>query len=76
MVEMVNAQAPEIRHEDIERAKAAGLSEEALFDAITVCSLFNFYNRWCDAAGVAAMPEAVFRERAKLMVGRGYKMEI
>lgn len=38
--------------------KAAGWSEEALYDAITVCALFNFYNKWIDATGVSDMPAA------------------
>ena len=73
-VEKVNSRAPEMTRGDIEAALAAGWTEEALYDAITVCSLFNFYNRWCDAAGVHAPPEEVLRRSAKKMAGRGYAM--
>jgi hypothetical protein len=34
---------------------AAGWTDEAIYCAITVCALFNFYNRWIDATGVHAM---------------------
>src|SRR6187455_2784826 len=31
---------------DVERLKDAGWSEEAIYDALTVASLFKFYNAW------------------------------
>ena len=41
--------------------RAAGWTDEALYFAITVCALFNFYNRWIDATGVHALSdEATF----------------
>ncbi len=52
----VNRTSNQITREDVEEARRAGWSDEALFDAISVCALFNFYNRWCDAAGVQDMP--------------------
>lgn len=76
LVEKVNRAAAEIRREDIESAKRAGWSEEALYDAITVCALFNFYNRWCDAAGVQPLPEAAYRHSARAMAARGYAHEL
>ena len=36
---------------------AAGWSENALFDAVQTCALFNFMNRIVEGAGVAAYPE-------------------
>jgi uncharacterized peroxidase-related enzyme len=36
---------------------AAGWSEEALFDAIQTCALFNFMNRIVEGSGVAEYPE-------------------
>jgi len=51
-VDKVNRQSNQIRREDIEEARAAGWDDEALYDAMTVCALFNFYNRWVDASGV------------------------
>ena len=32
--------------------REVGWTDEELYYAITVCSLFNFYNRWIDATGV------------------------
>lgn len=55
-LEKVNRQSNQIRPEDIAAVKQAGWSDEAIYDALTVCALFNFYNRWCDAAGVHDLP--------------------
>ena len=54
-VDKVNRQSSTIRPADIAEAKAAGWSDEALYDAISVCAIFNFYNRWVDATGVQDM---------------------
>jgi hypothetical protein len=37
--------------EDAERVRAAGVSDEALEDAIHVCALFNVIDRIADALG-------------------------
>ena len=75
-VDKVNSAAPEMRREDVEAARRAGWSEEALYDAMTVCGLFNFYNRWCDAAGVQDLPEDYYRLSAKRMATHGYSLEL
>jgi hypothetical protein len=46
--------------------------DEAIYYAITVCALFNFYNRWIDAAGVHAMSEEAHREFGKRTATHGY----
>jgi alkylhydroperoxidase family enzyme len=73
-IDRVNAAPAGIARADVEAAKEAGWSEEALYDAITVCALFNFYNRWCDGAGVHDLPEGACRAAAKRMAARGYRM--
>nr|PZN24016.1 MAG: peroxidase [Chloroflexota bacterium] len=62
----------QIRQADIDEAKAAGWSEEALYDAITVCALFQFYNTWIDATGVHDLPAAVYDAMGKRMAAHGY----
>ena len=52
-IEKVNRESSRLRVEDVEEVKASGWSDEALYDAITVCALFNFYNKWIDATGGA-----------------------
>jgi alkylhydroperoxidase family enzyme len=67
----VNHQSYAITAEDIGRLSAHGWSDEALYDAITVCALFNFYNRWIDATGVHALPDEVHKSNAARMAA-GY----
>lgn len=64
-----------IRQEDIDTAKAAGWSEAALYDAITVCALFQFYNTWIDATGVHDLPAATYEQMGKRMAAGGYVPE-
>src|SRR5204863_419269 len=40
---------------DIDKLREAGWSEEAIYDALTVASLFKFYNTWNNGAGVRTM---------------------
>jgi alkylhydroperoxidase family enzyme len=69
----VNRDSPAIGPPDIATVLEAGWTEEAIYDAINVCGLFNFYNRWIDAAGVHEMSEQAHREQAKRMASRGYR---
>lgn len=41
---------------DAERVYAAGWDEQALFDAVSVCALFNFMNRIVEGSGIKANP--------------------
>jgi alkylhydroperoxidase family enzyme len=66
-VDLVNRDAAAVGRADIEALVSAGWTEEAIYDAITVCALFNFYNRWNDATGVPAMSEEAHRAGAARM---------
>jgi hypothetical protein len=61
-----------IKHEDVDMVKAAGWSEEAIYDAVTVCALFKFYNTWIDATGVADMPPEAYDMSGKRLAMAGY----
>jgi len=50
----------------------AGWSEEAVYDAITVCALFNFYNKWIDATGVGDMPAEACAASGQRLAAFGY----
>lgn len=71
-IEKVNRESSRLRKEDVEEVKAAGWSEEALYDAITVCALFNFYNKWIDATGVSDMPAAAYAVSGERLATFGY----
>ena len=71
-VDKVNLDSPRITPEDMRPLYSAGWSDEAIYFAITVCALFNFYNRWIDATGVHAMSEEAHREGGKRTAAQGY----
>ena len=71
-LEKVNRESNSIRLEDVEEVRRLGWSDEALYDAISVCALFNFYNRWCDAAGVQDMPAAGYHASGHRLATEGY----
>jgi alkylhydroperoxidase family enzyme len=71
-IDKVNHDSPAVTPSDIETLHAAGWEDDAIFYAITVCALFNFYNRWIDATGVHAMSEAGHRAGGKRMAAGSY----
>jgi len=64
-----------ITQNDVDVARKAGWSDEALYDAITVCSLFQFYNNWIDATGVADMPALGYEMSGHRLATEGYALE-
>lgn len=72
LIAKIVEQSNQIRQPDIDAAKAAGWSDEALYDAITVCSLFQFYNTWIDATGVHDLPAAAYEKSGERLAGSGY----
>lgn len=71
-VDKVNRHSIDIGPEDIQSLITAGWDDEAIYFAITVCALFNFYNRWIDASGVHAMSDEAHRAGGKRMATQGY----
>ena len=71
-VDKVNRQSNTIRAADIAEVKRAGWTDEALYDAISVCALFNFYNRWIDASGVQDMPAPGYQISGHRLAAEGY----
>lgn len=71
-VDKVNRDSPRITADDMRPLYAAGWNDEAIYFAITVCALFNFYNRWIDASGVHALSEEAHRAGGKRSAQQGY----
>ena len=71
-VDRVNRDSQSITAADLGPVRAAGWTDEALYFAITVCALFNFYNRWIDATGVHALSDQAHAEGAKRSAKMGY----
>ena len=74
-IDKVNHESPAIQPADMRSAPGAGWTDEALYFAITVCALFNFYNRWIDATGVHALSEEAHRAGGKRMKTGSYARE-
>lgn len=71
-VRKVNFESITIQPEDIEVLHGNGYTDEAVYYAITVCALFNFYNRWIDASGVHPMSDEAHAAGAKRSAIHGY----
>lgn len=76
LVEKVVKGPKRVSETDIEQAKQAGWSDEALFDTITICALFSFYNTWVSATGVSNMPEFMYAMAGISLASNGYTNEI
>jgi uncharacterized peroxidase-related enzyme len=56
---------------EADAVRAAGWSDNALHDAIAVCSLNNFYNRWVDGCGADASDNFLAKS-GQMLADRGY----
>ncbi len=74
-VAKVNHRAWEISADDMKPLYAVGWTDEAIYYAVSVCALFNFYNRWIDATGVHAMSEEAHRESGRRTAKHGYSLK-
>lgn len=74
-VDKVNSNSPSITAADMRPLYAAGWADDAIYFAITVCALFNFYNRWVDASGVHALSDEAHRQGGKRSAEHGYVRE-
>ena len=71
----INKDSPRITASDLDALRASGWTDDAIYFAITVCALFNFYNRWIDATGVHVMSEEAHRQGGKRMATQSYARE-
>jgi len=71
-IDKVNRDSPRITADDMKPLHEAGWTDEAIYFAITVCALFNFYNSWIDASGVHALSEEAHRAGGKRTAQHGY----
>ena len=71
-VDKVNRDSVNMSADEMQPLYAAGWSDEAIYYAITVCALFNFYNRWVDASGVHPLSPEAHRAGGKRSAAHGY----
>jgi uncharacterized peroxidase-related enzyme len=72
----VTKQLPSVGEADIESLPRVGWTDEAIYYTITVCALFNFYNRWISASGVQAVSDEGHRTHGKVLAHRGYDPQL
>jgi uncharacterized peroxidase-related enzyme len=65
----------QITASDIETLKDAGWTEEAIYDALTVASVFKFYNTWNNGSGVQNMAPSDYQHSGSRLVTLGYCMD-
>jgi alkylhydroperoxidase family enzyme len=71
-VDRVNGCSRSVTSRHIEELHAVGWDDDAIYYAITVCALFNFYNRWVDASGVHALSDEAHRQGGMRSATTGY----
>ena len=65
----------EVTGADADAVRAAGVSDEALVDAIHICALFSMIVRLADSLGWDIPSFESFFERADQMLASGYALE-
>jgi alkylhydroperoxidase family enzyme len=71
-VDKVNGDSVRVSASDIAELHSSGWTDEEIYYTITICALFNFYNRWVDASGVHALSEEAHRQGSKRSAALGY----
>lgn len=74
-VEKLTLRPEEVGPADAAAVRAAGVSDRALQDAITVCALFNMIVRLADSLGWDVPSVERLRQRAPAMLDGGYALE-
>ncbi len=74
-LETMTLRPDELGPEDAGAVRAAGVSDEALEDAIHVCALFNMIVRLADSLGWDVPSPEAFAARAETMLATGYLLE-
>ena len=74
-LEKLTLRPDEVVPADAEAVRAAGVSDQALRDAITVCALFNMIVRLADSLGWDVPSPERLRQRAPAMLEGGYALD-
>ena len=74
-LEKLTLRPDQLEPADAAAARAAGVSDQALRDAATVCALFSMIVRLADSLGWDVPPFDEFEARADAMLSSGYTLE-
>jgi alkylhydroperoxidase family enzyme len=74
-LEKLTLEPEQVTRANADAVRAAGVSEEALVDAIHVCALFSMIVRMADSLGWDVPSFESFFDRADAMLASGYSLE-
>ena len=74
-VEKLTLRPAELSRDDADAVRAAGVSDEAMVDAIHVAALFNMITRLADSLGWDVPEWDSFLARADSMLANGYSLD-
>ncbi len=74
-IETLTLRPDELSRHDADAVRAAGVSDEAIVDAIHVASLFNMIARLADSLGWDVPEWETFLARADSMLENGYSLD-
>ena len=73
-LEKVTLTPAEVGPEDILPLRAVGLNDQAIQEALYVCTMFNMIDRWADAFDFHIPSEKGFQKGGQTQYKRGYGM--
>ncbi|HUG41622.1 MAG TPA: hypothetical protein VMM12_14125 [Longimicrobiales bacterium] len=71
-LEKLTLEPHQVTAADVDPLRAAGLSDEAIEDAIHACVLFNIYDRMADTLEFDVPGPESFAQGATMLLKRGY----
>jgi uncharacterized peroxidase-related enzyme len=74
-IEKLTLRPEELSRADADAVREAGVSDEAIADALHVAALFNMIVRLADSLGWDVPPYESFSARAEAMLSGGYELE-
>ena len=74
-IEKLTLRPEELTREDADDVRAAGVSDQAIVDAIHVAALFNMITRMADSLGWDVPSREAFLARAEPMLAEGYSLD-
>jgi alkylhydroperoxidase family enzyme len=74
-LEKLTLRPADVTRLDADAVRAAGVSDEALIDAIHVCALFSMIVRLADSLGWDVPSFESFADRADAMLASGYALD-
>jgi hypothetical protein len=70
----VTLRPDELTPSDVAEAREAGVSTQAISDALHVCFVFNLIDRLADSLGWHVQSNEEFRQDARFLLKKGYEL--